>query len=306
MTNGTSVSLQDSGLGGEVLAWVDVLHEGPVPAGLNTDELRRIRGRFLDSEWPGESSARDELARRDAALDDFVRHDEVVLWFEHDLYDQLQLIQILDRLRGRVLLEQASGLRRLSLICIDRYLGGLTGAQLAALWPERGAVTPGALDLGAAAWRAFRSPDPMQIEKLLRGDTSALPFLDGALRRHLQQFPSTENGLARTEQQILELVGAGKRTFAALFRADQELEERVFMGDTTFRRYLQGLAECRRPLLEDRNGEYHHTAAGAEVLAARADHVHQSGINRWLGGVHLCGNEALWRWDARARCLVAH
>ncbi len=33
VTNGTSVSLAESGLGGEILAWVDVLHEGPVPAG---------------------------------------------------------------------------------------------------------------------------------------------------------------------------------------------------------------------------------------------------------------------------------
>ena len=56
VTNGTSVSLGESGLGGEVLSWVDALHEGPVPAGLGPDELRRIRGPFLDGEWPGETS----------------------------------------------------------------------------------------------------------------------------------------------------------------------------------------------------------------------------------------------------------
>src|SRR5205807_1708362 len=147
-------------------------------------------GWLLDASWPGEISAIEELARRDAAFENFDSHEEVVLWFEHDLYDQLQLIQILDRLRARTGAgARARGVTRLSLICIDRYLGGLTGAQLAALWPARRAVTPGELELAAAAWRAFRSPDPEEIEKLLHRDTSGLPFLDGALWRHLQQFP---------------------------------------------------------------------------------------------------------------------
>lgn len=291
ITNGTSVSLRDSGLGGDVLAWVDVLHEGPVPAGLGPEELRRVRSLYLE--------AGDELRQRDAVLDDFAQHEEVVLWFEHDLFDQLQLIQILDRLRL-----QAGRGPRLSLICIDRYLGTLTGAQLAAYWPARCSVTRGEFDLAAAAWRAFRSPDPMDLDDLVRRDTSALPFLAGALWRHLQQFPSAENGLSRTERQILELVGEGKRTFAALFVADQAMEERIFMGDLTFRRYLRGLAECRRPLLEERHGDYHLTEAGRDVLSARADHVHLSGINRWLGGVHLNGTEVLWRWNERARRLI--
>ena len=293
VTNGTSVSLRESGLGGDVLAWIDVLHEGPVPAGLGPEDLRRLRGLYLD--------AREELTNRDAALEDFARHEEVALWFEHDLFDQLQLIQILDRLRPR-----AGGATRLSLICIDRYLGRLTGPQLAEYWPARHTVTPEEFDLASAAWRAFRSPDPMDIDRLLRRGTSTLPFLDGALRRHLQQFPSVENGLARTERQILVLVGEGKRTFPALFAAEQSLEERIFMGDTTFQRYLRGLCDCHRPLLEERHANYYLTEAGRDVLGTRADHVHLSGINRWLGGVHLSGTEVLWRWDERTRRLVRH
>src|SRR5215831_1372119 len=96
VTNGTSVSLADTRLGGEVLVWMDVLHEGPVPSGLTDDELRRLRGIFLDAEWQTEWPASDHLTYRDGAL---TAHDEIVLWFEHDLFDQLQLIQILDRMR---------------------------------------------------------------------------------------------------------------------------------------------------------------------------------------------------------------
>jgi hypothetical protein len=300
VTNGTSVSLDRTGLGGEILAWVDVLHEGPVPAGLGQSALSRLRGIFLDSVWPGDSPAADTLARRDRTLARFTEHEEVALWFEHDLYDQLQLIQILDWFHGRT-----SGTTRLSLICVDRYLGSLTGQQLATLWPSRHTVTSAEFDLAGEAWRAFRSPDPMELEHLRQRDTGALPFLAGALLRHLQQFPSVENGLARTERQILGLVDAGRSDFASLFRADQQREERIFMGDASFARYVRGLSECRQPLLRDADG-YSLTPNGREVLAGRADHVRLNGINRWLGGVHLLGAEALWRWDEARQRLVRH
>ena len=42
VTNGESVSLDSTGLGGEILTWVDVLHEGPVPSGMGLDELHRL------------------------------------------------------------------------------------------------------------------------------------------------------------------------------------------------------------------------------------------------------------------------
>jgi len=295
VTNGTSVSLADTGLGGEILTWLDVLHEGPVPAGISDDELRRVRGLFLDSEWHCEVPAATELARRDQALR---AHDEVVLWFEHDLFDQLQLIQILDRLRY--------SRAHLSLICIERYLGMMTGDELAALWPSRHDVADAEFELAAEAWRAFRSSDPMDVQALLGRDTSALPFLEGALRRHLQQFPSVENGLSRTERQIVELLADRPHTFHTLFPAEQKMEERIFMGDSSFKHYIRTLAGCREPLIREEDGVFLLTDAGGEVLAGRADHVRLNGINRWLGGVHLIGNESLWRWYEQGGTLRRH
>src|SRR5215813_4955223 len=99
ITNGASVgaSLGQSGLPGAVLAWQDVLHEGPVPTDLALDELRPVRARFLaDAYNVRYEDTLAELAARDTVLASCANEDEVVLWFEHDLYDQLQLLQILD------------------------------------------------------------------------------------------------------------------------------------------------------------------------------------------------------------------
>lgn len=47
ITNGTSVSIPQTGLPGQVVCWNDILHDGPVPGGLPLQELSRIRERFL-------------------------------------------------------------------------------------------------------------------------------------------------------------------------------------------------------------------------------------------------------------------
>jgi len=47
------------------------------------------------------------------------------------------------------------------------------------------------------------------------------------------------------------------------------------------------------------------TEAGLRVLRGREDYIKSNGIDRWLGGVHLCGAEAVWRWDREASRLTA-
>src|ERR1700676_621441 len=95
ITNGTAVSLDKTGLPGAIIYWNDVLHEGPVPAGMSLDELSRLREQFLAGYFDLKRSE-VSFAERNAALAAASEEDEVVLWFEHDLFDQLQLLQILD------------------------------------------------------------------------------------------------------------------------------------------------------------------------------------------------------------------
>ena len=45
------------------------------------------------------------------------------------------------------------------------------------------------------------------------------------------------------------------------------------------------------------NGKVRLTPMGRAVLEGAADHVRINGIDRWLGGVHLTGTEAKYRWN---------
>ena len=303
VTNGTSVSLPAPGIAGDVLAWLDVLHEGPVPGGLDAAGLRRVRGLFLDAELPASTPAELELARRDAVLDSY---DEITLWFEHDLYDQLQLIQILDWLSRR-----DPGGAGLSLIGAAVYLGTLRPGELLALYSMRQPVTGEQLALAERAWAAFSASDPRPLAQLIREDTSALPYLHGALLRHLEQFPSVRDGLSRSERQILEAVAAGASRAAEVFVADRAREERIFMGDTMLFACIRRLASGAAPLLEiiEPLGPFGRskvalTPAGSAALRGEADAVRLNGIDRWLGGVHLREGQ-VWRWRAEDQALVA-
>src|SRR5207249_11608532 len=138
-----------------VLAWRDVLHEGPVPPG-DARTVNEARARFLAETGRDESAdILDELERRDRRfLTALAEGREVVLWFEHDLYDQLQLLQVL-ALAGEA--------PRLELINVGAFegrpdfhgLGELTAGELESLWPLRRPVTDGVLELARAAWDAF-------------------------------------------------------------------------------------------------------------------------------------------------------
>ena len=88
------------GFAGDVLPWDDVLHEGPVPEGLSLDELRQVRARFIaERGWGDFDTVLADFSVRDGVFENFEAQGEVSLWFEFDLYDQLQLCQILAPLR---------------------------------------------------------------------------------------------------------------------------------------------------------------------------------------------------------------
>ncbi len=319
ITNGDAAGrrIAEAGVPGEILPWRDVLHEGPVPAGLGLEELRPVRAGFLAGcGWAPYEQAAAELERRDATLAGFRQHDETVLWFEPDLYDQLQLLQLLDWFAG----QDPQG-ARLTIVQAGEYLGPARPERLAALFETRRPITANMLHIGASAWRAFTAADPRSLIEIPAGDTSTLPYLAPALRRHLQQFPSTRNGLSRSEEQALAALLDGERTPAQAFMASQAGEEYYFLGDTVFGWYLQRLGNPLHPLVAWSGGEplpapgapiepddFHSlrvglTDLGRAVLSGSADWVSVAGIDRWLGGAHLRTLDH-WRWDERTGTLL--
>lgn len=309
ITNGDSALGRIAGIGlrGSLLSWLDVLHEGPVPA-LPPDQLRVVRARFIaERGWDDFTQALMRLTERDAALARADDYDEVVLWFEHDLFDQLQLLEVLNRL--------APADRAVSVAQADRYLSEMDGEALRALFDRRQPATSEAFAGAREAWTAFTSPDPRALLAACSHESSALPYVAPALRRVLEELPGRRTGLSRCERQALNAFASRPRTIGEAFRHAQE--EPVFLGDSAFAWHLERLSgepvalvvlEGGAPIRAPRGVEGSEpafwtqravlTERGYAVLDGRADAVQLRGVDRWIGGVHLCAEVGVWRWDA--------
>ena len=319
ITNGDSAAgtLSEAGIEGKIIAWRDVLHEGPVDSSLSLEELSRSRASFISEQgWDDFAHVSGDFEERDRVIRHLDYFDEVVLWFEDDLYDQLQLIQLLDFFAGG-----AGGRRRLSVIVVDGYIPPLSSEELKKLDKTRPLVTAEQLDLAKRAWKAFGSPDPTAISRLLAEDTSALQYLARALTRHLEEFPSTVNGLSRSEGEALSVIHEGHNTPVRAFLEVAKKQESIFLGDIIFYSYLERLSGKKDALVtwkdgspviaptvkrarEFVEGELAVTPLGREVLAAKKDWQQINRKTRWLGGVEIALGENGWRWDPNERQVV--
>jgi len=321
VANGTSVTmtLEAARVPGTYSIWADPLYEGPVPAGLTDTELLNVRQEFLAPATDGDEvwlNPKNDMRRWREVIARHESYDELVLWFEHDLFDQLNLIQLLTWIR-----EHVPGTKRVSLICIGSFpgrpdfkgLGELSADELAPLFETRVPVNDAQYALAARAWEAFRQPTPEPIDTLRREETTALPYLEEALRRFLQEYPWTSDGLSRTERRLLQLASDGSVMLAKVFPQMGRDDRFYTVTDLSLLTTAREMSECSPPLLSiERPGPSENrfraligvTDAGRSALTGRLDRVESSGIDRWLGGVHLQGRQGIWRWDEPAQRLT--
>ena len=240
--------MERAGIAGDLLPWRDVLHEGPVP------DLPRRRAAARARGVPGHARAarrrrgRGELRARDERLAAAVAEGEpVVLWFEHDLYDQLQLIQILAGLPDRP--------AHVELICVGSFpgrpgfagLGELEPDELASLWPvrTRGHARARAHRARGVGRRARRRPARARPRGRHAGRAPAVPraraaaAARGAARRPRRprphRAPAARSGRAPARARACDA-----------FLASMAAEEAPFMGDTIAFDRLDGLARAGR------------------------------------------------------------
>lgn len=306
--------LRQAGFSGGFVEYADPICQGPVPEGA---DLLQVRAAFLAEEYGLDASrALRRLEAEEAALETAALGattaggNRVVLWFEHDTYDQLLLARVLARFA------EAPARPGLELICIDSFpgispfrgLGQLSAADLRTLWPRRRPVAPGQVSLGARVWQALRSPTPVPLHVLACGGTPALPLMAPALVRHLAELPWRRDGLGMTERLLLHTLEGGPATVDEAFRRYEAIEPLPYLGDLMVLPVLRRLLDAADPALAvtpdspSTAGPFERrltlTATGRALLAGRVDWLTCGPRPRWVGGVRISAGEPAWRWDS--------
>jgi hypothetical protein len=323
-------SLREAGFGGDYYVDIYPFIMGPVREGSGCLEQRARHivdcyGDQFDPPLQYEEQLRG-LEDKERELRDSADYKRVVLWFEHDVTDQLSLIHLLGHYathRRPLRLELVSigdfpGARRFT------GLGELPPEALGLLWTTRKPVSAAQLQLGLHAWRALANPDPRPLAAIMRSDTPALPLLAPALHRHLRELPSGTNGLSFTEEMALTLMAeplprwGGKVTLAKIYSAmhwdvdplpgqgDLHVRDRVLnmegAGARVFERRTAAEPDgsSRPPWTDIMNI----TELGRAVLKGDVDFMSLTPPGRWVGGVQIGAGMPDWRWNDDAKAAV--
>ena len=312
------IPLEAAGFSGGFLEYSDALCQGPVTDG---DAWLELRATFLAEAYGAQTGQSAEQAGSTLHLAEkrlrsaAGQYERIVIWVEHDSYDQLVL--------ARCLAQFAEvPPRRLDLISVERYpgdarfigLGQLPPEALRLLWDARQPVSIQQRQAGRAVWAMLRNSDPSPLAEAARSGLPELPHMARALRRHCQELPWLWDGLSLTERLVLQLLSEGPKTAGEVFRAMiREREPLPWLGDIMLSFILDSMKAVRAPVFNGAFDTEPHgwanerltiTGLGRAVLAGEVDWLSLSPPDRWLGGVCIRPAFPCWRWDERAATAV--
>ena len=329
--NLTAQALAHAELAGEILPWQDTLYEGPVIRFEDLDSLAIERAKYFAARDYGDYKTIEQAyLSRNAVIKDYRNYQHIILWFDHDLYGQLQLTQLIEWLgrqdTGRIEISQIDlglvkqkGIHR-------RRISQLLPTEIQILFQSVIEVTLQQTEICRQAWYAFTNGNPEHIVQFNPPDLSTMPYLKDVFIRLAREFPFKTTGFSQTEYLIVDAVKHKNFTEDDIFAYVQSKEPVAFMSRTVFQHILQHLMDVQYPVLKKqvieqevvlevdgttnissetkiiKDSKIHTTNYTNQVLNKWVDWIQMNGINRWIGGVHLHDGN-LWRYDPISRKL---
>jgi len=314
-------TLELAGFKGHFQEFADPFCQGPVPD-VPLPVLMQLRADFIASAYgldPEQTQNRQhaEYSALMAAGD--YRH--IVLWFEHDSYDQLILAFLLDffgalRLAAKV-----------ELICInsvpdvDKFtgLGQLTPDQLRWAWENtRAPIGDSHYDLGRKVWKAVRAANPADLATFAKSASATRPIglMAKALQRHLAELPASHNDLSLTQQLVLEILAeAGPLSAGRVFgRLMRDKEPLPFLGDIMLWHILADMATVadgtEPPFsIDDTTLPWPDrtltlTETGTRIMRGTKRFFETYTGTRWVGGVKITADPDCPHWDIARKVVV--
>jgi len=323
--NDIKTALETCGFTGDFLEVSNPFAQGPVPDFDPSDAFIRTRTDFILRSYGNDVPKHyiENTEKEIRHVEDTLRHlpegyDRVVMWYEHDPFDQLSKAYVLAHLArlglGDTVVEcvQIDGFPG-----IKRFIGigqlSQAPEALLALWPQRTAVTPAMTAFGARCWRAFTAEDPTALWRLTQEHEAPLPLMQTAMRRVLWELPWTGNGLGLTEHLALDILAKeGPMRPGAIFNLLMtELDPLPFLGDIMLLSILRPLwrgDHAAIEILEEfgdeppmRQSMLTVTEYGRELLRCDKNRLtanqNDKHLERSVGGVNITAGGKNWCWS---------
>jgi len=265
-------SLKEAGFAGDFLEFSDPFCVGPVSYDYDLEQrasfLHESYGKEIEQGYHAVYSGLNKTFER--LKGSAQKYEHVVLWFEHDAYDQFILVFLLSYYHRYGLPKNLWMVTTDQFPGTDRFLGlgQLPPEALRLLWRNRMQI--GGLECaeGDRHWKAFSDPNRAVFHRYVASlDQCLLPYFKEAALRQLQEQPIEQNDLPLTQQLTLDVLrSSGSSKAGFLFREIMEQKEPLpFLGDLMYWHILQemqakGLIEFTQPterLTETDGAEIH-------------------------------------------------
>jgi hypothetical protein len=301
IVNGDDLGNKIKGLPGDFIVWREMYDFGPLNLTWSNENLIKRRATFFDEKLNIPSTLfRENCHNQLTQLNEISKDEEVILWFEHDRYDQTMLMYILTQLSTN----QTSNL---SMVSVNSYptvspfygLGQLTSEQLTQLFNGRVKISSKQVKEAISGWLAYTSSSSDDLNKWITDVLHELPFLLDAMKRHLYYFPSPETGLNEIESLLLKTIKKeGTCSFRELFNSISPFLINDGLSNLHISAILMELLKSEKGLLnadgplptfnsDHLNPYLSITNYGESVLIGKANRLDLIGIDWWVGGVHL-------------------
>ncbi len=215
ITNGDSFTqrLEQLELKGEIITWREMLCEGKTETNVGSESFWKTRFDFLHKNYKVSKSWFVEKTLKEyRSLCNHKQQDQIVLWFEYDLFCQVNLLAVISWLKSY---------RRhaeISLVCSGREdttdklysLNDLSDEQLLELYNNKKILSQGDIEYADYVWQLYCSDNPIRLENLTDYEDYQFAYLGDAIKAHLHRFPTIKNGLNAIENKVLEISAVQK------------------------------------------------------------------------------------------------
>jgi hypothetical protein len=211
------------------------LIEGEVDAP-SLEEFWKLRAKFIKREYPeAENSYVREVADELTKLTKLRADNEVFLWFEHDLFCQINMWFVFS------LLDSGSA-KNVSVVYpllndapkITDNFGEISVAQATTSFERSVKLSAEDISLGRKLWEAYKTTDHEKLRQLGETKTGSFPFLREACALEIDR---KEND--RPKNALRKIVAAGVTDFREVFRRFLATEAAYGFGDSQVKRMLE-------------------------------------------------------------------
>ena len=218
ITNGdiTTKYLKKLKLKGDFITWREMLCEGKTITDVGSEDFWKTRFDFLKTSYKiSKKKFIDYTLKEYRTLCKSKQQKEIVLWFEHDLFCQINMLAVISWLK-----RYRKGYQ-ISLISGEKLdnskklfaLSELTPDQIQDHFKNRIELSQDDIEYADYIWQLYCSDSPLRLETVHQfNQKSPFRHLADALKSHLLRFPSIENGLNVVENSILKTVKENKFT----------------------------------------------------------------------------------------------